>query len=121
MNSGDLIKISASLALVVIIILGLALCVRRLGLSPQRSQHSLRVLQRLRMGPRMQLMVIEHEDKQLLIALTPHHISLLDSRPPNITSRTEKNFNMLLKNASKKTAVKPTTQKKIVSKPKKAF
>lgn len=121
MNSGDLIKISASLALVVIIILGLALCVRRLGLSPQRSQHSLRVLQRLRMGPRMQLMVIEHEDKQLLIGVTPHHISLLDSSLPNITSPAEKSFSMVLKNASKRTAAKATTQEKNVSKQKKAF
>src|SRR5690625_4908808 len=121
MNSGDLIKISASLALVVIIILGLALCVRRLGLSPQRSQHSLRVLQRLRMGPRMQLMVIEHEDKQLVIGVTPHHISLLDSSPPNITSPAEKSFSMVLKNASKRTAAKPTTQEKNVSKQKEAF
>lgn len=78
MNSSDLIKISLSLALVVLLIFLLALLARRFGLTTDSSQSPLRIIQKLRLGPRLQLMIVETENKRLLIGVTPHHISLLD-------------------------------------------
>lgn len=78
-NSTALIKISISLAAIVALILALAFLARKLGLGSTQNTHHLRVLHRLRLGPRMQLMIIENNNKQLLIGVTPHHITLLDS------------------------------------------
>src|SRR5690625_5038075 len=98
MNSNDLLKISISLGLVVILILGLALLARKMGFGTNRNPNSLRILQRLRLGPRMQLMVIENQGKQLLIGVTPHHISLLDT-PEQPIQKAKENFDSLLHEA----------------------
>jgi len=89
MNSSDLLKISLSLALIVVLLLALALLARRLGLVTHSAQSlPLRVIQRLRLGPRMQIMVIEVNEKRLVIGATPHHLSLLDEQPIPADSQT---------------------------------
>lgn len=79
MDSLALLKISISLLLIILLIFVLALVARRLGLAQSTEQTiPLRIIQRLRLGTRMQVMVIETNDKRLIIGATPHHISLLD-------------------------------------------
>lgn len=81
MNSSDLLKISLSLALIVLLILVLAFLARRFGLSTTQQPVPMRIIQRLRLGPRTQVMVIEINDKRLVVGATPHHLSLLDQHP----------------------------------------
>lgn len=81
MNNSDLIKISLSLAVIVLLIFLLAFLAKRFGLSSPQQSIPMRVIQRLRLGPRTQLMVIEVNEKRLVVGATPHHVSLLDSQP----------------------------------------
>lgn len=81
MTEAALIRVVASLAFIVITILALAWLARRSGWLQGKSRNRLKVLSSLRLGARSHVTIIEVDNTQLVLGITPHQINLLHTLP----------------------------------------
>ncbi|ALM54241.1 flagellar biosynthetic protein FliO [Halomonas huangheensis] len=72
-------KTAAALAVVLLIILGLAALVRRRGLPRQSQQLTLKVIGSTPIGPREKVVVVQVEDRWLVLGVGGNQITRLDS------------------------------------------
>lgn len=77
MTEAALFRVLASLAFIVITILALAWLARRSGLLQGKSPNRLKVVSSLRLGARSHISIIEVDDTQLVLGITPTQINLL--------------------------------------------
>ncbi|QTC00097.1 flagellar biosynthetic protein FliO [Alcaligenes sp. SORT26] len=71
-----------SLLLVVGLILAAAWVARRGGLLKSKSQQRIKILDNQRLGPRSSVALIQIDNREILIGITPQQISLLHTRTP---------------------------------------
>lgn len=72
-------KTAAALAVVILIILGLAALLRRRGLPRQSQQLTLKVISSTTIGPREKVVVVQVEDRWLVLGVGGNQITRLDS------------------------------------------
>lgn len=78
MNEADLLRISASLiAVILLIVVGGWLAKRTTLLRPSGKKPLISILDKQSVGPRMQVLLIESEGQKLLLGVTPQQINLL--------------------------------------------
>lgn len=76
-GAGSVLQMVAGLALVVILIFGLAWAVRRFGNVNVNARGALRVVGALSMGARERVVLIEAGDKQILLGVAPGRVQTL--------------------------------------------
>lgn len=76
-TSGSIVQMVVGLAVVLAILIGGALLVRRLGKFPAAVDSPLKVITGLSLSPRDRLVVVQVGDKQLLLGLSPGRIQTL--------------------------------------------
>lgn len=76
-TAGSIVQMIAGLAIVLAILIGGALLVRRLGKFPVVADSPLKVITGLSLSPRDRLVVVQVGDKQLLLGLSPGRIQTL--------------------------------------------
>lgn len=76
-GAGSVLQMIAGLALVVVLIFGLAWAVRRFGNVNVNARGALRVVGALSMGARERVVLIEAGDKQILLGVAPGRVQTL--------------------------------------------
>ena len=77
MEQAQLVRIMLSLLLVVGLILAAAWLARRGGLLKNKNQQRIKILDTQRLGPRRSVALVQIDDREILIGITPQQISLL--------------------------------------------
>ncbi|WP_454005391.1 flagellar biosynthetic protein FliO [Alcaligenes sp. Marseille-Q7550] len=77
MDQGQLVRVLLSLIVVVGMILAAAWAARRGGLLRQSQTRRIRILDSQRLGARAPLALVQVDDREILIGVTPQQISLL--------------------------------------------
>lgn len=77
MAETELLRVLGSLTLVVIVILALAWFARRTGWAQGKPQHRLKILSSQRLGARSHITIVEVDNTQLVLGVTPTQINLL--------------------------------------------
>jgi len=82
MTEADALRMVASLALIVLIILAGAWLMRRTGLLRTGGGQSVKIVGAQSLGARSSIVVVQVEDAQLVVGVTPQQITLLHTMPP---------------------------------------
>ncbi|ARP53107.1 flagellar biosynthesis protein [Alcaligenes faecalis] len=82
MEQAQLVRIMLSLLLVVGLILAAAWLARRGGLLKNKNQQRIKILDNQRLGPRSSVALVQIDDREILIGITPQQISLLHTTTP---------------------------------------
>ncbi|ATC95504.1 flagellar biosynthetic protein FliO [Pseudoalteromonas tunicata] len=102
----SLMSVALSLGLVIVIIVILAMLVKRLN-PHVASQDEFKVVRTIALGTRERLLVIEIDNKQHLLGVTPHNINYLYELQEPLTAKEmpvlAKSFSQLLNPNNKKT------------------
>lgn len=81
MTDAALLRVVASLVLVIVVMLVLIWLARRHGLVQQNRSDTIQVLGSRRLGPRSYISIVEVEDARLVLGITPTQINLLHTLP----------------------------------------
>lgn len=81
MQQLDLLRLSLSLVLVILLIFSAAWLARRSGLLRHRGQATIEIIASQSLGGRNSIVVVEVEKKRLVLGITQHQINLLHSLP----------------------------------------
>lgn len=81
MQQLDLLRLSLSLVLVILLIFAAAWLARRSGLLRNRGQATIEIIASQSLGGRNSIVVVEVEKKRLVLGITQHQINLLHSLP----------------------------------------
>lgn len=82
MSEADALRMVASLALIVLVILAGAWLMRRTGLLRAGGGQSVRIVGAQSLGARSSIVVVQVEDARLVVGVTPQQITLLHTMPP---------------------------------------
>lgn len=82
MVEADVLRMVASLAFIVLVILGGAWFMRRTGLLRAGPAQSLRVVGSQSLGARSSVVIVQVDDARLVVGVTPQQITLLHTMPP---------------------------------------
>jgi len=110
-TAGSIVQMIVGLAIVLAVLIGGALLVRRLGKFPAVADSPLKVITGLSLTPRDRLVVVQVGDKQLLLGLSPGRIQTLhvleepldmsNTSPSGLNALTQR-FGALLQSQMKK-------------------
>lgn len=109
--AGGIVQMLLGLMVVLAVLIGGALLVRRLGNFPTMTDSPLKVVTGLSLSPRDRLIVVQVGDKQLLLGLSPGRIQALhvletpldpSITPPSGLNALTQRFSTLLQNQMKK-------------------
>lgn len=109
--SSDPTSMIFSLFIVLVIIIGCALVLKRFQLSPQGSVSGLKVVTSLTLGTKERVVVVQVGQKQLLLGVTAQQITLLDTlehpleEGAKFSSEFGQSFKSLIKNTTTKKQV----------------
>src|SRR5690625_5127410 len=81
MTDVAVLRVLASLALIIVTILALAWLARRTGWIQGKHQNRLKVVTSLRLGARSHISIIEVDNTQLVLGITPTQINVLHTLP----------------------------------------
>lgn len=84
MIEADVLRMVASLAFIVLIILGGAWFVRRQGWLRTGAGQSLRIVGAQSLGARSSVVIVQVDDARLVVGVTPQQITLLHTMPPGL-------------------------------------
>ena len=110
-TAGSIVQMTVGLAIVLAVLIGGALLVRRLGNFPTVVDSPLKVITGLSLSPRDRLVVVQVGDKQLLLGLSPGRIQTLhvleapldmSTTPPSGLNALTQRFSSLLQSQMKK-------------------
>lgn len=79
MQQLDLLRLSLSLVLVIVLIFAVAWIARRSGLLRNKGQATIEIIASQSLGGRNSIVVVEVEKKRLVLGITQHQISLLQT------------------------------------------
>ncbi|HLU18551.1 MAG TPA: flagellar biosynthetic protein FliO [Pusillimonas sp.] len=82
MAEADALRMVASLAFIVFIILAGAWLLRRTGLLRAGGGQAVKIVGAQSLGARSSIVVVQVEDAQLVVGVTPQQITLLHTMPP---------------------------------------
>lgn len=82
MVEADVLRMVASLALIVVIILGGAWLLRRAGLLRTGASQGLKIIGAQSLGARSSVVIVQVDDARLVVGVTPQQITLLHTMPP---------------------------------------
>ena len=82
MEEADVLRMVASLALIVFVILAGAWFLRRAGLLRTGAGQSLKIVGAQSLGARASVVVVQVDDARLVVGVTPQQITLLHTMPP---------------------------------------
>ena len=95
------LKAILGLAFVIVLFLVSTFLFKRFGNGPMLGQGQLRIVDGLHLGNRERLMLVEINNKQILLAITPGKISKLDTLDKDITEKaSESKFEVVASNNS---------------------
>jgi flagellar protein FliO/FliZ len=96
-SAGSIVQMVVGLAIVLAVLIGGALLVRRLGKFPAAVDSPLKVITGLSLTPRDRLVVVQVGDKQLLLGLSPGRIQTLHvlEQPLDISGTSASGLNAL--------------------------
>ncbi len=81
MTEAAVLRVLASLALIIVVMLALAWLARRTGWLQGRPQHRMRILSTQRLGARAQITIVQVDDTELVLGVTPSQVNLLHKIP----------------------------------------
>lgn len=81
MQQLDLLRLSLSLVLVIVLIFAAAWLARRSGLLRNRGQATIEIIASQSLGGRNSIVVVEVEKKRMVLGITQHQINLLQTLP----------------------------------------
>ncbi len=80
-TSGKLIQIAVSLILIALVAVGGTVLLKKLGVNRLSNSFPVKVIGAVAIGPNQRIMVIEVEDKWIVLGVTPHQISTITDFP----------------------------------------
>lgn len=100
MTEAAVIRVLASLALIIVVILALAWLARRSGWLQGKSQHRVRVISSQRLGARSHIAIVQVDDTELVLGVTPAQINVLHKIPASSSSTPSSGYDTSVRRSS---------------------